>query len=518
MFREYAYFSSVSDEMVEHARRIAERMIDRAGLDAGSLVIELASNDGYLLQHYVAQGIPVLGIDPARNVAEAATGRGIPTLAEFFDAGVADDLRRTGRLADVVHANNVLAHVPDLHGFVAGIATILKPNGVAVIETPYVRDLVERLEFDTIYHEHVFYYSLSALARVLDDHGLQIADVERIPIHGGSLRVFVQRAGSIVPSPAVAALLDEEQALGMTGVDYFDEFAARVGALGDELRGVLEGLKQDGPLVIGASLVWISIQYASDRPQGGINVLDLASQENVHHPLPGRPGFFAETADPGILLVGMEHRLVLYDLIRGAVTDTLAHIPEDPRVIINDGIAIPGGAIFGTKHLEFSEPVAALYHYDNATRQVRELLAGQTCSNGKYLHDGLLVDIDTQPKTITEYRYDGALHRLRLIVQPQALPALPDGLRPMPGGQSMIVAYFNPAHVADGLAQEIRLSDGEVLTEWILPGSPRVTCPELGELDGAPCVFFTTATEGMPDATRAIAPQAGTIFVAALTA
>ena len=207
---------------------------------------------------------------------------------------------------------------------------------------------------------------------------------------------------------------------------------------------------------------------------------------------------------------------MLYGLNRRAVTQTLAHIPEDPRVIINDGIAIPGGAIFGTKHLGFSEPVAALYHYDNATRQVRELLGGQTCSNGKYLHDGLLVDIDSKPKTITEYRYDGALHEPRLIAQPEALPALPDGLRPMPGGQSAIVAYYNPGHVADGVAQEIRLSDGEVLTEFVLPGSPRVTCPEVWELDGATCVFFTTATEGMPPETRAIAPEAGTIFVAGL--
>jgi sugar lactone lactonase YvrE len=272
------------------------------------------------------------------------------------------------------------------------------------------------------------------------------------------------------------------------------------------------------PRVIGGSLLWISIQYAADRPRGGINVLDLASRENVHHPLPGRPGFFAETGEPGVLLVGLERRLVLYDLNRRAVTETLAHLPDDQRVIINDGIAIPGGAIFGTKHLAFSEPVAALYHYDHATRQVRELLGGQTCSNGKYLHDGLLVDIDSQPKTITEYRWDGELHPVRLIVPPEDLPALPDGLRPMPGGKSAIVAYYNPGHVADGVAQEIRLSDGAVLTEFVLPGSPRVTCPEVWELDGVTSVFFTTATEGMGEDTRAIAPEAGTIFVAELTA
>jgi sugar lactone lactonase YvrE len=272
------------------------------------------------------------------------------------------------------------------------------------------------------------------------------------------------------------------------------------------------------PFVIGESLVWICIQYAKDRPQGGINVLDLGTRENVHHPLPARPGLFAETAVPGVLLVGLERRLVLYDLNRRAITETLAHIPEDPRVIINDGIAIPGGAIFGSKHLEFSEPVAALYHYDNATRQVRELLGGQTCSNGKYLHDGILVDIDTKPKTITEYRYDGDLHRLRLIAPPDSLPAFPDGLRPMPGGQSIVVAFYNPARVANGIAQEIRLSDGEVLTEFVLPGSPRVTCPAVWELDGATCIFFTTAIEGMPDETRAIAPEAGSIFMAALQA
>jgi sugar lactone lactonase YvrE len=270
------------------------------------------------------------------------------------------------------------------------------------------------------------------------------------------------------------------------------------------------------PRVIGESLVWISIQYSADRPQGGINVLDLGSQENVHHPLPGRPGFFTETGIPGVLLIGMERRLVLYDLNRRAITETLAHIPEDPRVIINDGISIPGGAIFGTKHLEFSKPIAALYHYDNATRQVRELLGGQTCSNGKYLHDGLLVDIDTQPKTITEYRYDGALHPLRLIAPPDSLPALPDGMRPMPGGESVVIAYYNPAHTSDGVAQEIRLSDGQVLTEFVLPGSPRVTCPEVWEVDGLTRVFFTTAVEGMPAETSAIAPEAGTIFAATL--
>jgi SAM-dependent methyltransferase len=246
LFREYAYFSSVSDEMVDHARGIAERMVVERGLGPDSLVVELASNDGYLLQHYVAHGIPVLGIDPARNVAEEATARGVPTIAEFFDADVAADLHRSGRDADVIHANNVLAHVPDVHGFVSGIATILKPGGIAVIETPYVRDLVERVEFDTIYHEHVFYYSLSSLARILADHGLAVADVERLAIHGGSLRIFVTHAGSVVPDPTVAGLQAEEDALGVGTIAYFTAFAARVETLGDELRAVLSGMKGRG--------------------------------------------------------------------------------------------------------------------------------------------------------------------------------------------------------------------------------------------------------------------------------
>ncbi len=266
------------------------------------------------------------------------------------------------------------------------------------------------------------------------------------------------------------------------------------------------------PRRIGNALYWVSIQYAADQPRGGLNRLDLATHENRHYPLPARPGFFDTTDDPGVIVIGLERRLVHFDLARGEITETVAAIPDDERVIINEGTAIPGGLIFGTKHLHFSLPIGALYHYDNATRAVRELRGGQVCSNGKYFHDGTLIDVDTKPKTITEYRYDGALHPQRLIAPPDRLPAFPDGIRPTRGGESIIVAYYNPAHVADGVAQELRLADGEVLTEWTIPGSPRVTCPEV--VDGH--VYFTTAVEGMPEETRAIAPEAGTIFRAEL--
>jgi len=246
MFREYAYFSSVSDAMVEHARLLAAELMASRVLGPDSLVVEVASNDGYLLQHYLASGIPVLGIDPARNVAKVANARGVPTLPEFFGTRTAGQLTRAGRYADVIHANNVLAHVPDLGDFVAGLAMILKPDGVLVVETPYVRDLVERLEFDTIYHEHVFYYSLSALGRVFERHGLAIADVERIPIHGGSLRVLVTHEARVAPAESVHKLLAEEALLGMCTPEYFDGFASQVHGLRDELLGVLGRLKATG--------------------------------------------------------------------------------------------------------------------------------------------------------------------------------------------------------------------------------------------------------------------------------
>ena len=249
LFREYAYFSSVSDAMVEHARQIVERTASEVDLGPESLVVELASNDGYLLQHYISRGIPVLGIDPARNIAEAAADRGVATIAEFFDEHLARGLRQSGQLADVVHANNVLAHVPDLHGFLEGIAIILKPGGVVVVETPYVRDLVDRLEFDTIYHEHVFYYSLSSIVELVAPHGLTVIDVERLPIHGGSLRVTMTREGGARASAAVAELLAEEVAIGLRALGYFKGFANRVHALGDELRMTLAELRRGGKTI-----------------------------------------------------------------------------------------------------------------------------------------------------------------------------------------------------------------------------------------------------------------------------
>jgi SAM-dependent methyltransferase len=243
LFGEYAYFSSFSDTVVAAAKALAQRLAKERRLGAGSLVVEVASNDGYLLRHYRDAGVPVLGIEPAANIARVANERGIPTQCRFFGREMAANLPR----ADVLHANNVLAHVPDLNGFVAGIAAVLKPSGVAVIEVPYVRDLIERCEFDTIYHEHLCYFSASALEPLFRRHGLGLAALERIPVHGGSLRLFIEKGFSAGPSGKT--LLEEEKSLGMLEHRYYAGFAAKVEKLRRELRALLARLKVEGKRV-----------------------------------------------------------------------------------------------------------------------------------------------------------------------------------------------------------------------------------------------------------------------------
>jgi len=245
LFAEYPYFSSFSDTMVRSARELAERLARERGLGPRSLVLEIASNDGYLLQHYRPLGVPVLGIEPAANLARAAEGRGVPTRCAFFGRALAEGLAAEGLRADVLHANNVLAHVADLNGVVEGIAVALKDDGLAAIEVPYVRDLIERCEFDTIYHEHLCYFSLTALAALFARHALAVADVERIPLHGGSLRLFVARAGA-EPSVRVKEMLVAEAAAGMLALSYYRDFAGRVEALRRQLVGLLRRLKAEG--------------------------------------------------------------------------------------------------------------------------------------------------------------------------------------------------------------------------------------------------------------------------------
>lgn len=247
LFAHYLYFSSFSDTMVAHAAKIANRLVDELGLGPKSLAMEIASNDGYLLQHYVKRGVPVLGIEPARNIAKVAVEeRGVRTVAEFFGRELGKSLAQKGERADVLHANNVLAHVADLGGVVAGIEAVLSDRGVAVIEAPYAKDFVDHCEFDTIYHEHLCYFSLTTLVKLFASHGLVVRDVERLPIHGGSLRVFASKKGVAEPSAAVTALLAEEAAGGVGTIGPYKDFAARVERLKKELVAHLADLKKQG--------------------------------------------------------------------------------------------------------------------------------------------------------------------------------------------------------------------------------------------------------------------------------
>ena len=246
LFREYLYFSSFSDTMLRHAADLSKRIADSRGLDSGSLVVEIASNDGYLLQHYQQRGIPVLGIEPAQNVARVAIEeRGIKTLCEFFDDALAQYLWNQGLRPDVIHAHNVLAHVADLNGFVRGLAMLMPAHGIAVIEVPYLKDLIDHCEFDTIYHEHLCYFSLTALDRLFQRHGLAIFDVERISMHGGSLRLWVGKAAQI-RAARVLALKAEEAAWGVDREEFYLEFARGVENLKSALNRLLQNLKQDG--------------------------------------------------------------------------------------------------------------------------------------------------------------------------------------------------------------------------------------------------------------------------------
>lgn len=244
MFSDYPYFSSFSDTMLQHAAALAQRTVEQRGLDETSLVMEPASNDGYLLKNYQAAGVPVLGIEPAANIAEVAQAHGVKTLNAFFSEDLARGLVEKNTQADVIHAHNVLAHVPELNGFVAGVAALLKPDGVFILEAPYVRDMIDGVEFDTIYHEHLCYFSLTALTALFARHGLAVVHVERVPIHGGTIQVHAARTGQA--DATVAQLLDEEKSLGMDTLDYYRDFAARVETLREELVQLLTDLKQKG--------------------------------------------------------------------------------------------------------------------------------------------------------------------------------------------------------------------------------------------------------------------------------
>jgi len=246
---DYPYYSSVSKKLLEHFRRSAEDIISQHNLTASSLVVEAASNDGYMLRNFAAKGIGVLGIDPADGPARVAQAAGIPTLNTFFTEDIALKLRSAGREADVFLANNVLAHVADLNGFVAGMRTVLKEDGLAVIEVPYLLELIDRCEFDTIYHQHLCYFSVTALTKLFRRHGLFLNGVKRIPIHGGSLRLFVGRHED--PHDSVQALLRAEAERGACDSLFYASFADRVHTVREGLVLTLRQLRNAGKRIAG---------------------------------------------------------------------------------------------------------------------------------------------------------------------------------------------------------------------------------------------------------------------------
>ena len=276
---EYPYFSSFTDTLLRHSESNVKERIEERRLSAGSLVVELASNDGYLLQYYKARGVPVLGIDPAPGPVAAARAKGIETLQAFFGRDLARHLAAEGRRADVIHANNVLAHVADTNGFVEGISILLQEDGVAVIEAPYVKELIDHGEFDTIYHEHLCYFSVTALRPLFRRHGLYLTRVEPLAIHGGSLRLFVEKRDR--PEQSVSQYLETEHRLGLDRLEYYSDFSARVSGIRTELGTLLRELKQHNARIVGygaAAKGTIMLNYVGI----GNETLDFVADRNVH--------------------------------------------------------------------------------------------------------------------------------------------------------------------------------------------------------------------------------------------
>jgi SAM-dependent methyltransferase len=252
IFSDYAYFSSYSDSWVTHARQYVDATIERLGLTPDQFVIEVASNDGYLLQHFVARGIPVLGVEPAANVADAARRRGVPTVVEFLGARTGSEIAEKHGRADLVVANNVFAHVPDIRGFAQGLRALVKDTGVVTLEFPHLLRLIERRQYDTIYHEHYSYLSLLTAADALRRGGLRVVDVEELATHGGSLRVYaVPQESAGEPSTRVKEARDEEERAGLNVVDGYAGFAHEVAKVKHDLVTFLIDAARQGRTVAG---------------------------------------------------------------------------------------------------------------------------------------------------------------------------------------------------------------------------------------------------------------------------
>lgn len=304
LFTDYAYFSSYSETMLQYSKALAEHLIESRGLSPNSLVVELGSNDGYQLQFFVANNIPVLGIDPAQNIAPVAEAKGVRTVCDFFGKRLAHELRDKNLAADVIIAKNVLAHVADLNGFVEGISIILKEQGIVVIEVPYLKDLIDRCEFDTIYHEHLCYFSITALDQLFRKHRMIGTDVERIPVHGGSLRIYVAHEGDYEPRDSVRSLLRDEAKWGVNRAEPYLRFAHEVEKTKTSLRSLLESLKQRANHIAAygaAAKGAILLNYC----QIGDDLVDFVVDLNPHKQTRYMPGVHLPIISPAQLLERM---------------------------------------------------------------------------------------------------------------------------------------------------------------------------------------------------------------------
>src|SRR5882724_1101429 len=304
LFSEYLYFSSFSDLMLRHAKEAAERYMKEFGLEQKSLVIEIASNDGYFLKNFQAACVPCLGIEPAQNIAKVAREKGIETLVEFFGKELAEKLARAGRQAGLILGNNVFAHAPNTNDFVAGLRALLKPAGRIVLEFPYAADFIEKTEFDTIYHEHVFYFSLTALGPLFQRHGLSIFHVERLGIHGGSLRLFAGASGAHARQSSVSNLLQQEKQKGISALNYYQGFASRVLEVKRELVTLLLELRRKGKSVAayGASAKGSTLLNFFGL---GREVLDFAADRSTYKQGRLTPGTHIPIVAPAGLLEKM---------------------------------------------------------------------------------------------------------------------------------------------------------------------------------------------------------------------
>lgn len=301
--RKYPYYSSFSDELLRHSRQNALELVKMRGLGPKSLVVEIASNDGYLLRNFVERGIPCLGIDPAEGQALAARRSGVNTLDAFFSESLARELKEeSGSGADVIIANNVLAHASDINGFLAGIKVLLKDGGAAVIEVPYVRDLIEKCEFDTIYHEHLCYFSVTSLDKMFRRHSLFLNDIKRLAIHGGSLRLYVGQREDV--SGNVKAALEEESSEGMDRFEYYEDFAERVKTIKETLRANIFSLKASGKRIAayGAAAKGSTLLNYAGIGHGAI---DFAADRNIHKHGLFMPGVHIPIHSPSKLIEDM---------------------------------------------------------------------------------------------------------------------------------------------------------------------------------------------------------------------